>query len=60
MIAGEQQPKNPTNAQRKTVPGIEPPDVIGDGEADVALVLYLQHILNIANIEGLRGPAHPR
>src|SRR5207244_2803315 len=64
LITGEQQPKNAANAQRETIPSIEAADVVSDDQANVflrpcPLVLYFQHILNIANIESLRDPAHP-
>ena len=64
-VAREQQSKDAPNAQRKPVPRVETADVIGDlklpidGRCCSLLVLYIQHILNIANIQavGVRPPS---
>src|SRR6266550_2402585 len=65
-VAREQQSKDAPNAQRKPVPRVETADVIGDlklpidGRCCSLLVLYIQHILNIANIQAVASgrPAH--
>src|SRR5439155_7462667 len=67
-VAREQQSKDAPNAQRKPVPRVETADVIGDlklpidGRCCSLLVLYIQHILNIANIQAVASgrPAHSR